>query len=90
MCIRLPKDLKEWQAYKELKQEIDNLKDVLPIIVDLKKPSIMPRHWQKIIEITGVQLNYEQEDNFFLQDLIEANLLQFQEDIIDVTDSADK
>ena len=54
MCIRLPKDLKEWQAYKELKQEIDNLKDVLPIIVDLKKPSIMPRHWQKLIEITGV------------------------------------
>jgi len=50
----------------------------------------MPRHWQKIIEITGVPLNFEQEDNFFLQDLIEAKLLEYQEDIIDVTDSADK
>lgn len=39
-CVKLPKDLKEWTAYKELKQEIDNLKDVLPIIIDLKKPSI--------------------------------------------------
>jgi len=37
MCIRLPKDLKDWNAYKELKAEIDNLKEVLPIIIDIKK-----------------------------------------------------
>jgi len=53
MCIILPKDLKEWNAYKELKTEIDNLKEVLPIIMDLKKPSIKARHWQKVIEISG-------------------------------------
>lgn len=76
-CIRLPKDLKEWNAYKELKTEIENLKEVLPMITDLKKPSIRPRHWEKVIEISGVKLNYENEDNFFLQDLIEANLLRF-------------
>jgi dynein heavy chain len=45
MCARLPRDLKEWTAYKELKLSIENLKDVLPMIIDLKKPSIMPRHW---------------------------------------------
>ena len=61
-CVRLPKDLKEWTAYKELKQEIDNLKEVLPNIIDLKKPSIKPRHWQKICEITGKVLNYENPD----------------------------
>jgi len=60
--VRLPKDLKEWTAYKELKQEIDNLKEVLPIIIDLKKPSIKPRHWQKICDITGKTLNYENPD----------------------------
>jgi len=43
--MRLPKDLKEWNAYKELKTEIENLKEVLPIIMDLKKPSIKARHW---------------------------------------------
>jgi len=36
----LPKDLKEWSAYQELRGKIDNLKDILPIITDLKKPSI--------------------------------------------------
>ena len=82
--------MKEWNAYKELKTEIENLKEVLPMITDLKKPSIRPRHWQKVIEISGVSLNYENEDNFFLSDLIEAGLLRFQEDIVDITDSADK
>lgn len=89
-CIRLPKDLKEWTAYKELKQEIDNLKDVLPIIIDLKKPSIKGRHWIKICDITGKTINYENPDNFFVSELIQANLLAYLEDIMDITESADK
>jgi hypothetical protein len=31
--------------------------------MDLKKPSIKARHWQKVIEISGVPLNYENEEN---------------------------
>lgn len=58
-CIRLPKDLREWQAYKDLKTYIDNLKEQLPLIIDLKKPSIMARHWEKVCEITQTKLNYE-------------------------------
>ncbi len=44
-CIKLPKDLKEWQAYKELKTSIENLKQLLPIISILKKDSVKDRHW---------------------------------------------
>jgi dynein heavy chain len=44
-CLRLPKDLKEWNAYKKLKQEIEDLKEILPIIEQLRKPSIRDRHW---------------------------------------------
>jgi dynein heavy chain len=62
--------LKEWTAYKELKLEIDNLKEVLPIIIDLKKPSIKARHWNKICEITEKTLNYDNPDNFFVSELI--------------------
>lgn len=58
-CLRLPKDLKEWEAYKDLRDKIDNLKSVLPIIQELKKPSIKSRHWEKIKELTGsTKLNY--------------------------------
>jgi len=90
MCIRLPKDLKEWSAYKELKLEIDNFKEVLPMIMELKKPSIRDRHWKKIQEVTGKQLNFGDEDRFFLADIIEAKLLNYKEDIEDICDSADK
>jgi len=55
----LPKDLKEWAAYKELKLEIDNLKEILPMISDFKKPSIRPRHWEKLCEITSKKLNFD-------------------------------
>jgi len=44
-CQALPKDLREWQAYKELKNSIENLKLILPIIGVLKKDSIKDRHW---------------------------------------------
>lgn len=44
-CTKLPADLKGWDAYKELKQAIEDLKAVLPIITDLKKDSIEERHW---------------------------------------------
>jgi dynein heavy chain, axonemal len=89
-CQKLPKDLRDWNAFKELRQEIDNLKEILPQIRELKKPSIQPRHWQRIKEVTGKNLNFEHEDNFYLSDLIEADLLSHIEDIMDICDSADK
>ena len=89
-CGRLPRNLKEWNAYKELKLEIENFKDILPIIQSMKKPSIQPRHWKKIIEITGKDLHYDQEDNFFLNDVLGAKLLDHKDDVEDIADSADK
>ena len=56
----------------------------------LKKPSINARHQQKVIEISEVPLNYENKENFYMSDLIEAGLLKYSEDIVDITDSADK
>jgi len=61
-CLGLPKDLKEWPAYKALKDDIENLKNVLPLIIELKKPSIRPRHWEEVCQITGVKLPYETPD----------------------------
>lgn len=89
-CKRLPKDLKEWAAYKELKKRIEDLKEVMPLIIELKKPSIRERHWISVKEITGKNLNYENPDQMTIDDLLTANLLNFIEDVTDITDSADK
>jgi len=90
MCMRLPKDLKDWNAYKELKAEIDNLKEVLPIIIDIKKQQIKDRHWNAICEITGKNLDYEHEDIMNFNDLLDAKLLDYSEEVIDIIDSAEK
>ena len=88
-CMKLPGVLKTWDAYKELKQEIDDMTEILPLVESLAKPSIRPRHWDEIISMTKEDIPYASETFSFSQ-LLKANLLQFKEDIEDIADSADK
>ena len=89
-CISLPKDLKTWQAYTELKVKIESYKEVLPIISELKKPSIRDRHWLKVVDVTGDQIPFDQEEIFVMEDLMKAKILDNKEEIEDICDSADK
>lgn len=88
-CAKLPGVLKTWDAYKELKTEIENMTEIIPLVEAFAKPSIRPRHWDEIIEISKFDIPYT-DDGFQLQHLLAAPLLQFKEDIEDITDSADK
>jgi len=81
--------LKSWSAYKELKQEIDDMTEIIPLVEALAKPSIRPRHWEEVIEMTKEEIPYASE-TFTLSQLLQAPLLNFKEDIEDITDSADK
>ena len=87
--MKLPGVLKTWDAYKELKQEIDDMTEILPLVESLAKPSIRPRHWDEIIGMTKEEIPYMSETFSFSQ-LLKANLLAFKEDIEDIADSADK
>jgi dynein heavy chain len=88
-CAKLPGPLKKWDAYKELKQEIDDMTEILPLVNELGKPSIRPRHWDEIIEMTKCEIPYEDE-TFTLKDLLAVPLLAHSDDIYDITESADK
>merc|ERR1712007_350102 len=86
-CKRLPADLKGWQAFKDLKDQIENYKEILPFIQQLKDPHIIKdRHWDRIIEFSGKELNYKQPDQFFFHELKQANLMNYIEDLEDVID----
>ena len=63
--------------------------EILPLVEQLAKPSIRPRHWDEIITMTKEDIPYTSE-TFSLSQLLKANLLSFKEDIEDITDSADK
>jgi len=63
--------------------------EIIPLVEALAKPTIRPRHWDEIIEMSKTQIPYDSEE-FNLAQLLEAPLLQFKDDIEDITDSADK
>ena len=83
-CRRLPKSLRDWDAYIDLKKTIDDFKGLAPIIKELKQPSIQPRHWEDVQKLTGAKIPANQPDTFRLQHLVDADVLRVQEDIIDL------
>lgn len=88
-CAKLPGPLKQWAAYKELKQEIDDMIEILPLVEGLAKETIRDRHWDEIIEITKEDIPYK-EETFNFEQLMAAPLLKFKDDIEDITERADK
>jgi len=86
-CMRLPSDSKHYPAYKELKQRLDDMEIVLPLVEMLADKSIKERHWEQLIELTGKEIPHDSE-TFTLKELLDADLLSVQEDVEDISDSA--
>lgn len=88
-CKKMPKKLREWEAYTALKQQIEDFQLVLPLLQELSKPSVLPRHWVEIEKLTGHKLNVSDAE-FKLQQLLDAPLVAKHEEIEEITDRADK
>ena len=88
-CKKLPKKLREWEAYNDLKKQIEDTQNVLPLLQELSKASIKDRHWEQIAGVTGHVLNVHDAD-FRLANMLDANLVGHQMDIEEICDSADK
>lgn len=52
-CKKLPKALRDWQAYVDCRDTIDNFLEMLPLFQALTHKSMRPRHWTAIMTITG-------------------------------------
>jgi len=79
-CRKLPRALKEWQAYKDLRKTIDDFNATCPLLEMMASKSMQPRHWDRISVITGHVFDID-ADNFLLRNLMMAPLLQNSEDI---------
>ncbi|XP_055492119.1 LOW QUALITY PROTEIN: dynein axonemal heavy chain 8-like [Leucoraja erinacea] len=88
-CRRLPKALKEWQAFMDLKKKIDDFSESCPLLEMMASKSIQPRHWQRISAVTGHTFNVTSEA-FSLKHVMEAPLLPFKDDIEDICISSVK
>lgn len=79
-CRKLPKALKEWQAYEDLRKTIDDFNETCPLLEMMANKAMQQRHWERITQLTGHAFDVESE-GFLLRDLMKAPLLQFKEEI---------
>mmetsp|Transcript_24997 Transcript_24997/g.74250 ORF Transcript_24997/g.74250 Transcript_24997/m.74250 type:complete len:4444 (+) Transcript_24997:3-13334(+) len=88
-CKKMPKDLRSWDAFIELKKTVDDFLETLPLVTQLANPSMRPRHWEKLQEVTGKALSVG-SDTFKLSTLLEAGLLEVADDVEDIANSSVK
>ncbi|CAH1780133.1 unnamed protein product, partial [Owenia fusiformis] len=88
-CRKLPKALKEWSAFEELRKTIDNFNEMVPLLELMANKSMKTRHWGRMSELTGHVFDIE-SDNFTMRNILEAPLVENKEDIEDICISAVK
>lgn len=79
-CRRLPKALKEWQAFLDLKQTIDDFNELCPLLEMMTNKSMIRRHWDQISNLTGHEFEVE-SPTCTLDNIMEAPLLKYKDDI---------
>jgi dynein heavy chain len=88
-CRKLPKGLKEYQAFNDLKKTIDDFNETCPLLEMMANKSMKERHWARIATTTSHKFDID-SDNFMLRDIMSAPLLKFKEEIEDICISAIK
>ncbi|XP_019488822.1 PREDICTED: dynein heavy chain 8, axonemal, partial [Hipposideros armiger] len=88
-CRKLPRGLKNWQAFLDLKKRIDDFSESCPLLEMMTNKAMKQRHWDRISELTGTPFDVE-SDSFCLRNIMEAPLLKNKDDIEDICISAIK
>ncbi|RKO94376.1 dynein heavy chain and region D6 of dynein motor-domain-containing protein [Blyttiomyces helicus] len=86
---KLPKAIKDWDAFLELKKIVDNLTAIVPLLEMMSNKAMQTRHWDTIQSITKAQFNLDPEV-FNLRSLLDAPLNENREDIEDTCTAAVK
>ncbi|KAB0796033.1 hypothetical protein PPYR_10094 [Photinus pyralis] len=104
-CRKLPKALKDWPAFLDLKQKIDDFNETCPLLELMANKvkfvllqqlesvdlfqAMKDRHWKRIAKVTSYEFPIE-SPTFTLRDVMEAPLLKFKDDVEDICISAVK
>lgn len=88
-CRKLPKSLKDWPTFLDLKNKIDEWTEKMLIVELMVKNSLKERHWAMIENATNTRLPVEDND-FALKDIMAAPLLENKDELEDICQTAIK
>ncbi|XP_023289113.1 dynein heavy chain 8, axonemal, partial [Orussus abietinus] len=88
-CRRLPKAMRDWPAYLDLKKRIDDFNETCPLLELMANKAMKDRHWERMSKLCNYFFDVESE-NFTLANAMEAPLLKYKEDVEDICISAVK
>lgn len=85
---KLDKKTRSWDTFKGLEGEVQNMLTALPLIQQLKSPSMRGRHWKELMLVTGT--HFTMVSNFCLADLLSLQPHQYAEDVENVVIKSQK
>ena len=87
MCKNMPRALKSWHAYDNLKVKIEGLFEIVRLVQSLSNNAMRDRHWQAVEKLAGAKFDMC-EETFRVGHLLEADLLKVVEDVEEVSQGA--
>ena len=88
---KLGKDpaVRGWKVVESLKERVDNLKKLMPLIADLRNPAMRERHWKSLMEEVGKVFD-PHSDDFTLDAVLQLGFDQHEETIGTLSNAAGK
>eukprot|EP01040_Poterioochromonas_malhamensis_P005875 gene5875-6317_t len=87
MAKKFPKDLKEIFTFKMVESKIAHFKEALPLVINLKNDSMKTRHWQKLMDVTGVTFDVSLK-TLTLSNIFSMELHKFTAQIDEIVNEA--
>ena len=84
----LPKEVRAWEAFNGIDAEVKNMITSLGAVQLLQDPAIRERHWQQVMDVTGVTI--EMNAKTVLDDLLKLQLHEYEDDVATIVDRAKK
>ncbi|XP_047429543.1 dynein axonemal heavy chain 2 [Mugil cephalus] len=88
---KLHRELKdnEWDIVNFSKKKIDQFKQIIPLITDLRNPAMRDRHWQQICEELKCSFDHTSAE-FTLEKIMSLNLDKHAENICEISAASSK
>ena len=84
----LDKFIKQSDCYTVAEKNVKNFMSTIPLVSDLRHPSMRDRHWAMLMDLTGVK--FVIDEHFKLANLLALGLHNFEDDVGEIVNRAQK